>query len=116
MLPTAPLPCGARSRRSMIERVCMSLAALLARTISELLRASASTEMPEAPDPPNCAAAGAPPAGTAVPPPPVPSARRCTSGARSSATAYFNVKISRSVLDGLSSAAMILARRERLSA
>ena len=82
-------------------------AGLAARTSSELLRGSTSTEAA----PP--AGAGAP--GTPAVPPPL-SVRRCTSAATSAATAYLSGITSTSPAAGVSIAAMILPMRCRLSA
>ena len=82
-----------------------SRAALGARTSSELVRGSAMIDTP--PD----IAAGAP--GV---PPAEESAKRCTIGARSEAEPFLMGITSTSVAAGVSSAAMMRARRCRLSA
>ena len=104
MLPPGPPPGDGRSRRAMAARSACSRAWLGARTISELLRLSATTDVP-----PAAAAVPGAAAGEA-------SARRCTSAATSAATACSSGTISKSVDEGWSSAAMIVPRRCRFSA
>ena len=93
----------------MVALIMAKRAALGARMMSELLRASASTVPEEVP-----AAAAAAPA-VAAPAAEV-SAKRCTKTARSLAMACLSGMTSKSVSDGWSSAAMILPKRCRLSA
>ena len=90
----------------MTARMAASRAALGARISSALVRGSASTET--APPVVAGAAPGVPPAEL--------SAKRCTICAMSEATACLTGTTSTSVAAGVSSAAMILASRCRLSA
>ena len=108
MLPAGPPPWVGRSSLATSSRTVAIRPGLGARTISELLRESIIT-----------ATLVAPPIATAwpgTPGNPVPSASRCTIGARSAATAYCSGMTSMSDALGVSSAATILASRCRLSA
>ena len=103
--PPGPIRLLGRSSRAMVARSWAMRAALPARTISELLRESATTvTLPPL--------LGTPGWATAL----LPSLMRWTSCARSAATACCSGTISTSVPLGRSSAAMILAMRCRLSA
>ena len=106
MLPAGPPSGIGLSSLSISDLAAAMRAGLAARMISELLRGSTRIEVAEL-----CMPAGAGATGAVVP-----SESFCTIGASSAARACLSVTTSTSEAAGWSSAAMILARRCRLSA